>query len=224
MEIEECTHVHTEDGVCTGCGLCTTDAPLAREAPCHRSTGTSCFLPIRYAVRDKLRALKSTIQKILVPLGMCGYESAILREMGCVKFDIRLNSEDKVLVVLYHVLREEGFPVALDDLLRFSRLGRCRFLKAHRECFSFLEETREYLEAIYWRTAEFVKKYGMLPEVPVDGFLEVRKRHLSSGASDVCLAAMLTMRKRPVALKQLSLMPRSYNERIRRIMKKMENG
>ena len=243
----ECAHEALEEGVCTSCGLCLGGSKLehAHGTLARRPSFSSPPPPV---YRDT--GLGKTVDRALHSFSFERLKPQLVSLYQATPSPFRLSQADKVLVLLYGMLKRENHPVTPDDMLRMSRLPRHRFLKAHSAIFHSstsclsasclsasclstsclstphltAKDDREYARSIYQRALRFMEGLGISVECTVDQFYGYRKLIPTASAYELCVACMLTARPDPVPLRRLKLQPRSYNEKMRRIIRQVKSA
>lgn len=196
MDSEECKHSTTVDNVCTNCGLCFEGQIFQSEW----SPATTSFVPqhlLRYSVEDKIKMYDRCALKIMVPLGLGGYKQQVTSLLTELKFGSRLKTEDKIIVILYHLLKLHSFPISLADLLIYTGLTKYQVLKEHRDLFSFQEASEEYLKGIYERTISFLLKINCTASCDFDSYCVLQRKFLTAEPKAFCLAYILEVSHQP---------------------------
>lgn len=190
MADDSCEHGAAVGGVCTGCGLCMGDDDLVDTCAANAPGGRE-RVNFKYAVKSQHLRLSCTAQCILAAFNLECYASQITALLGTVRFTVRLSGEDKVAVLLYHLCIRDGFPITLTDILRYTKTNKFRFLKAHRDAFSYCRPSEAYLRAIFNREMHEAEACGIATSVTFERFAELAGVFVAANASDLCLAAIL---------------------------------
>ena len=76
-------------------------------------------------------------------------------------FKCKINDEDKVIGILYHLLKMNDFPIIIDNLLSYSRMSKSKVLIIYRNKFNFVEQSEKYIMAIYERGVKYLNSIGI---------------------------------------------------------------
>lgn len=151
---EECAHLVKKDGICTECGFCSENLEFRDQ---FTPTTSSYRIAGKFTLRDPTKLNEQSIKKILVPLNLERYTNIVKELLSTVKFSYKLSKEDKIVVIMYNVLKSNAFPISTTDLLKYSSMTKARLLKAHRDTFGFVESSREYLLGVFERTKSLLE-------------------------------------------------------------------
>lgn len=220
MDMDDCGHFTIENEICTTCGKCLGDTTLVDDAFTHVSYNSSTQI-MKYTVKNQFKNYDASLIKILTALQLLNYKPMLKELLNSLTFKTRLSKEDKIIVVLYHVLQQEGFPITIADLLKYSNMDKYKLLKAHRDTFGFVSTPQSYLEAIYMRFSAFIKSYGINSNLSFSSFLKYKKFYVSASPNELCIACFLVHADSDVSLKHLQLKSKNYNEKIRKLVKKL---
>lgn len=190
MESDVCEHLDRKDNVCTLCGMCF-ESLNYEDSWAPSSNGFTPKPYMRYSITDSSRSFDAAIEKILVPLGLECYKAQVRSVLREKKFKSRLSKEDKIIVTLFHILKQYSFPILLPDLLKYSSISKFKILKAHRDAFGFQQCSEEYLRRTYERTLEFLRKLGIQAVCAFEKYVECQKSHITSEPGAFCLAFVL---------------------------------
>ncbi|KAM0680841.1 hypothetical protein GINT2_001115 [Glugoides intestinalis] len=151
---DDCEHAVKKDGICIECGFCTDDLVFRDQ---FTPKAVSCRIAGKFTLKDPMKINEQSIKKILVPLNLERYSSVVKELLHTVKFTYKLSKEDKILIIIFNILKSNGFPISTRDLLKYSSMTKARLLKAHRDTFGFSEPSKEYLLGVYERTKSFLE-------------------------------------------------------------------
>lgn len=192
-----CEHKELSNGICTGCGLCI-DTQEFQDS----YTETTKFTPIsqmKYSVKDPMKEHLSTIRRILIPLSLEGYLYQIRDLLLITSFTGRLKTEDKIILLILHFLKINSFPIALQDLLKYTNISKYRLLKIYRDTFSYTKNSPEYFHGIFDRTAEMLKKKGMGIAGNKEEYLSILENFKSTDPKLLCMAYLYEKNKIPLS-------------------------
>lgn len=233
MEVNECAHSFSEDRVCMLCGMCAEDGemlqwqydgtPAGRPASMGRGAYKQEAKHMKYAVPNQFRLLDRVLQKLLVPLELCSYGPRIREVLGTAQFPCRLSPDDKALLVLYHLLVQDGFPITIDDLLSVTRMDKYRFLKAYRGTFQFESEPPAYLRSIFDRVSVVFIEQGIAVKVAISEILRMRQFFVCVSAWDFCAGCIIHYRPEPLPFRFVKIGDRNQTERIRKLVKRLKS-
>lgn len=218
---EECGHQIRKNGICTACGLCSSNSVFA-DAPVMSTSKTSCAVGQRYAVKNQFKHYDCVIDKILAALRLECYKPMLKMLLNTNVFKIRLSMMDRAIVALYHLLKLNDFPITVADLLQYTPMSKFRLLRAHRDSFEYEEPSNAYLRAIYDREAAQLEEMGIQSHGSFEDFLRYKTRNISADAADVCDACLLAHASTPNAFKSFKIASRSRKEKVRKMLKKMK--
>lgn len=190
MDAEECGHQKINEGICLECGRCFEFFKLENEWT-QITSSTACASQMKYIIKDSNKLLEKKIDKILIPLELISYKEQIKELFHIKVFKSRLKSEDKIIVIIYHLLKQNSFPISLSDLLPYTSLSKYKILKAHRDTFEFKKPTTEYLKGIYDRNVAFLKKYGVQSKCDLKRYLYFCEIFITVDPKALCLALLL---------------------------------
>lgn len=190
MDSDFCEHLETKDGVCIHCGQCLESEKFENEWA-RATPSYTLGQHMRYAIKDQEKSMEKAALKILLPLRLESYKTQVQKILREKIFKTRLKPEDKVIVVLYHLLKEDSFPISLSDLLSYTTLTKYKVLKAHRDAFGFQKITNEYLRGIFDRTVSFLSKFDIKVSCKFEKFLFFTRTFVSSDPKALCLALLL---------------------------------
>lgn len=194
MDIEKCNHRKDENNICMDCGLCL-DSCLFQSTWTQISTKSLPRPHLKYCLDNNKSIIEKAINNLLIPLGIQSYKSQIESLLSCTTFTLRLKLEDKIIVILYHLLKQHAFPIALPDLLKYTSLSKYRILKAHRDTFKYERNNDEYLLGIFERTVSFIEKYDINITSNFGEYLVYQRKFISSEPKSFCLAFLLEKNK-----------------------------
>lgn len=219
MDVDDCDHNVLESGICIACGLCFDQTEYA-DPPFFKTNRTDYKNHTKYTVKNQFKHFNTAIQKILTPLNLESYKPRMIELLNTTKFTSRLSKEDKVLVALYHLLLQDGFPITVSDILLYTKMSKYRLLKAYRDTFEYNRLSVAYLRAIYYREFSFVTGLGIPTSFSFEDFAEYMNHHTSASPADLCVACMIKFATAPYVFRTLNIAPRSYKEKIRKLLKK----
>lgn len=196
MEIEDCNHEFIENNICTCCGMCCDFHDFCSEY----TPTTVSYIPqklLKYTIKNKDSVLDKCIFKILLSLSLCSFKQQVRGLIDVTNFKYRLKMEDKILLILYHILKTQSFPIALNDLLKYSSLNKYKFLKIFRNSFKYVMYDENYLSGIFERTMQYVAfindEYDLKMYIngTLDEFCKIQKILIRSDPRKLCLAYLL---------------------------------
>ncbi|ELA41416.1 uncharacterized protein VICG_01521 [Vittaforma corneae ATCC 50505] len=194
FEGNNCKHTNQIEGFCTGCGKCFEDFELQPQRPVVRSH--SLYRPsMKFSIQDPMKVNDAAIMKILTPLNLKGYNSSLKNLLLTTTFKYRLKKEDKVIVALYHILKQVEFPIVISDLLKYSNLSKHKLLKIYRDTFEYVDRSRDYLRGIYERVKNFLVKRKIDHSGSFEIFYKLSDIHKCSDPKTLCLAYFLKVNK-----------------------------
>ncbi|KAI4291427.1 hypothetical protein PAPHI01_0701 [Pancytospora philotis] len=221
MDVEICMHRNRAGDVCTDCGLCGADAVYADQPGCAQRRAQP-QRPLRFSIKRGMPEQHRAVARILEPLGLACYAGQARHLLETADFKMRLCCEDKVCVVLYHICLLDGCPLALEDILPFSKLSRPRLLRAHRNAFKYEPVPAVYGSAVYSRVQRLVAALGVSSSFRLDGLEALTARFPSASASDLCFAAFLHAATSKYTFVALDIVPPTRKERIRKLVLKLK--
>lgn len=188
-EESECLHENLKDDICIDCGYCIDNIVLQSTA----RSGYACksSIPMKYVVKNPMKVNDESIKKILIPLGLECYTNSVRDLLSTIKFNCRIKREDKVIVTIYHILKNNQFPIALIDLLKFSSMTKWKLLKVHRDVFGFISQSDEYLFGIFNRIMNFLDKNSHPNTGSFETYRNLHKMHINSDPKSLCMAYFL---------------------------------
>lgn len=218
----DCIHKNLDNNICIECGYCFDNVEYLsdRFTPHTNISKNVTASNYKHVVKNQFRKYDSVIMKILVPLQLESYKSQLIQRLNITKFKMKLSNEDKVIVSLYHILKFDGFPIILSDLLKFTKLTKSRFLKICRANFSYIPN-KSYFKAIYDRTLSIISSYGITTTLEFHEYLKYRELNTSTEPYPLCFALMICKTLNPVKFRDLKLQPISFREKIRKLCRRL---
>lgn len=212
--IDSCKHTAVDSGVCTLCGLCLDESPLVVQPSTYKETNmNTCAKQPRFqyhAVRNPLAIYDRAIDRILIPLSLTACRAQIKAILFTTQFPHRHSHEDKALLALYRYAKLAALPLALGDLLPFTRLKKHRFLLCYRDTFPFVPDTPAYLAVLYEKAATLYNGHerSAWPGLPDNSLVNAKSANPtvdSATLSTASLLAHLPAKKRRAAMRTLSV-------------------
>lgn len=155
----QCQHAKLTKGVCTSCGECIEEVELVNSYSEYERP--SAVPHMKYTVKNPAKQNLAAIKRILTPCSLDNYLYPVRDLLLTTEFKGRLKIEDKVILVLLHILKANSFPIAIHDLLKFTNIPKHRLLKVYRDTFKFSENSDEYLLGLYERTRVSLEQNGI---------------------------------------------------------------
>lgn len=188
MENEECNHLNLKDNICTDCGMLLDFNNFQNEY----TPSTSSFLPknfLKYSILKSDRTLLNKIDNILIPLNLTNYKNIIKNKIQEIKFKYKIKTEDKLLIIIYKILKTHSFPISLEDLLKFSNLKKNKFLKIYRNTFNFIKPDKTYLLGVFERMQKLINHINNSSDFNEYYYVQNKMEHSDPGK--LCLAYLL---------------------------------
>jgi hypothetical protein len=129
-----------------------------------------------------------------------------------------VSDTDKILLSFYHLLKAEGFPISLFDLLKYTRITKFRFLKLYRNTFHYAEKTNEYYRAIYERC---IKMAGNTADMNFPYYLRHARMNICSDPRELCIACIIKHSDGSIRLKDIPDLENEERCRIRKTLGKL---
>lgn len=218
---EICKHDIMEDGVCTLCGECLDDTMYITDFTVTTNKYSNDRM-MKYKVKNENFDCEKAVLNILTSLGLTNYKSIVIKMMTDIKFDYKISKEDKIILILYYILKKDGFPITTADLLKFSKMKKSRFLKILRNTFGTFLSSKEYLKSIYDRINHFSQEKNIKLNFSFNLFYSYKEKYPTIDSYNLCLACLVIYSKAP--LKILGLESKNDYEKIRKIIKKLKNS
>lgn len=221
MDSFECEHPIKEDGVCISCGIVEENEQFDDSLFFRTISISKNYKSYKYSVKNQFKNYDAYISKILVPLRLENYREPIKKIIQNKKFNVRLSFENKIIVTLYHLLKQDDFPITIHDLLVYTNMPRSKILKAHRDSFEYKITSDNYLYGIYERSVDLLRRQGFTSTVPFEMFKEYYEQNTTCDPKALCVVCILENSNLPYALTDLKIGSQSFVERIKNIRKKI---
>lgn len=177
-----CNHRPDSNSFCTLCGVEVEDSQsLVNDLPTLRIPHS---LPktYRYSIAHS-NLLPSCLDHILGYLNCQNYKHQIIRNVETTPFISRCSFLDKSLLILYHSFKEDGVPVLLSDLNKYTKTNLSS--KYFKE-FGSRNPSELYLRNVFCRFSDLLNlKY------PIEGYLHLCKQLVNTKLEIITLGYFL---------------------------------
>lgn len=184
--MEVCSHLSISGGVCTSCGLC-----LESEYGYMASYAFHSFVApkkMKYLACDKSRRYSKNVESLVNILNVPGYSGEVKQLLETKRFRQRVGANDKILAIIYNVLRRHQYPISYSDLEPFTEKTGSRFKRILLREFEHVEASLEYLSAIFDRVRDFYLTQGFKGNHALKDFVSVSRSNKNINPYYLCLA------------------------------------
>lgn len=218
MESQEyfCEHIELDAGFCTCCGLQVENDIYVTTV--EKMYSKTCVYN-KFTIKNETFLLKKQIETVLSNLNLIKYTNSVISTIKETKFNHKLSTNDKILLISYYICKTNFEPVTVKDFVKFSALPEHKFLKSYRDSFTFQKNNTEYFRNIFLRAKEFVlQEYNVQSNVELNQFLEAVSKFQSQNKMKlaVCVALLHTEDNLCVKAKQ-------YLRKCKQIANKIKN-
>ncbi|KAI5151100.1 hypothetical protein ENBRE01_1901 [Enteropsectra breve] len=221
---DKCKHENTDNGYCIECGICVEDLVVYdyKSYDYQPPSALRSSLLDKYIVKQNRKLYIKEIKQILVPMQLEQYSSAVEEILSKSTFKNRLSVANKVIVILYSLLKEDAFPVTMEDLLKFTEMRKSALLKAYRNAFIYSSTDACYNQGIYEVCADEMRIKKVEYSFTQEEFKILRGEHPSADPKMLCLAGMIANASQKKYLSDLYPGETKKIDKIRKIIYKLK--
>ncbi|KAG5859947.1 hypothetical protein KMI_04g07560 [Encephalitozoon hellem] len=220
--MEGCSHLSTSKGVCTSCGLC-----LETEDGYVPSYAFRSFIApkkMKYLASDRSGRYNKDVESLVNILNVSGYFDEVRQVLETKRFKQRVGVNDKILSIIYNVLRRHHYPISYSDLNPFTERTGLRFKRILLREFEHVEASFEYLSAIFDRVRDFYSTQGFEGNCTLKNFISVCKNNEGVNPYSLCLAYFIKDSNLPDSYRKFNLEKIMSMSSLRRMVRKIKEA
>ncbi|KAK1351208.1 hypothetical protein CWI38_0021p0180 [Hamiltosporidium tvaerminnensis] len=158
---EYCLHKELVNGICVECGIILTENNFNYEFDYNTMAPKSNIKKQwKYSVKIDDYEEITQIEQILTPLEKLEYKNEVLEILKTKKFKSRIGKIDKIVCIIYFILKRDCFPISTTDLAKFSKKNKKFLLKNVFKEFPFIKISPEYLKNLFKRFINEIERKG----------------------------------------------------------------
>ncbi|AFN82900.1 hypothetical protein EROM_041340 [Encephalitozoon romaleae SJ-2008] len=220
--MEGCSHLSISRGVCTSCGLC-----LESEYGYMASYALYSFVApkkMKYLASDKSGRYSKNVKSLVNILNVPGYYDEVKQLLETKRFRDRIGANDKILAIIYNVLRRHQYPISYSDLEPFTEKTSSRFKRILLREFEYVETSLEYLSAIFDRVRDFYLTQGFKGNRSLRDFVSISRSNKNINPYYLCLAYFIKDEDLLNTCKKFELDEIVSMSSLKRILKKIQKA
>lgn len=145
---------------------------------------------------------KRVVQHILIEINKPEYQAEIEKIIQNTEFCTKISYEVKCVIVIFLHLQTKGFPIVIEDMIKYCTLNKISLLSAiskNRVALPYLKEhTEDYVRNVYRRVYESLLRGEMHPENAEEEVMHLHKMRYFYNRSPLIACVYLCMKNEPI--------------------------